>query len=164
MKKILVTVLALSALSAQAATVTFYGDKFHGKKTASGERFNQNAMTCASNSHKFGTRLKVTNTANDKSVICRVNDRGGFSKYGVTLDLSKGAFAKIAPLAQGRARVIIEKVGDSIAQDTQGNKSSTLAQDNLSAKKVAEILSQVEKVSTSHTMRITLASNTPVTE
>ncbi|OAV14856.1 Rare lipoprotein A precursor [Moraxella catarrhalis] len=137
MKKILVTVLALSALSAQAATVTFYGDKFHGKKTASGERFNQNAMTCASNSHKFGTRLKVTNTANDKSVICRVNDRGGFSKYGVTLDLSKGAFAKIAPLAQGRARVIIEKVSDSIAQDTQGNKSSTLAQDNLSAKKVS---------------------------
>lgn len=164
MKKILVTVLALSALSAQAATVTFYGDKFHGKKTASGERFNQNAMTCASNSHKFGTRLKVTNTANDKSVICRVNDRGGFSKYGVTLDLSKGAFAKIAPLAQGRARVIIEKVGDSIAQDTQGNKSSTLAQDNLSVKKVAEMLSQVEKVSTSHTTRITLASNTPVTE
>ena len=164
MKKILVTVLALSVLSAQAATVTFYGDKFHGKKTASGERFNQNAMTCASNSHKFGTRLKVTNTANDKSVICRVNDRGGFSKYGVTLDLSKGAFAKIAPLAQGRARVIIEKVGDSIAQDTQGNKSSTLAQDNLSAKKVAEMLSQVEKVSTSHTTRITLASNTPVTE
>ncbi|MPX29180.1 Rare lipoprotein A precursor [Moraxella catarrhalis] len=164
MKKILVTVLALSALSAQAATVTFYGDKFHGKKTASGERFNQNAMTCASNSHKFGTRLKVTNTANDKSVICRVNDRGGFSKYGVTLDLSKGAFAKIAPLAQGRARVIIEKVSDSIAQDTQGNKSSTLAQDNLSAKKVAEMLSQVEKVSTSHTIRITLASNTPVTE
>ena len=164
MKKILVTVLALSALSAQAATVTFYGDKFHGKKTASGERFNQNAMTCASNSHKFGTRLKVTNTANDKSVICRVNDRGGFSKYGVTLDLSKGAFAKIAPLAQGRARVIIEKVSDSIAQDTQGNKSSTLAQDSLSAKKVAEMLSQVEKVSTSHTTRITLASNTPVTE
>lgn len=164
MKKILVTVLALSALSAQAATVTFYGDKFHGKKTASGERFNQNAMTCASNSHKFGTRLKVTNTANDKSVICRVNDRGGFSKYGVTLDLSKGAFAKIAPLAQGRVRVIIEKVSDSIAQDTQGNKSSTLAQDNLSAKKVAEMLSQVEKVSTSHTTRITLASNTPVTE
>lgn len=164
MKKILVTVLVLSALSAQAATVTFYGDKFHGKKTASGERFNQNAMTCASNSHKFGTRLKVTNTANDKSVICRVNDRGGFSKYGVTLDLSKGAFAKIAPLAQGRARVIIEKVSDSIAQDTQGNKSSTLAQDNLSAKKVAEMLSQVEKVSTSHTTRITLASSTPVTE
>lgn len=164
MKKILVTVLALSALSAQAATVTFYGDKFHGKKTASGERFNQNAMTCASNSHKFGTQLKVTNTANDKSVICRVNDRGGFSKYGVTLDLSKGAFAKIAPLAQGRARVIIEKVSDSIAQDTQGNKSSTLAQDNLSAKKVAEMLSQVEKVSTSHTTRITLASSTPVTE
>ena len=136
MKKIFVAALALSALSAQAATVTYYGDKFHGKKTASGERFNQNAMTCASNSHKFG----------------------------VTLDLSKGAFAKIAPLSQGRARVIIEKVDDLIAQDTQGIESSTLAQDSLSAQKVAEALSQVEKVSTEHTTRITLASNTSVTE
>ena len=85
-------------------------------------------------------------------------------KYGVTLDLSKGAFAKIAPLSQGRARVIIEKVDDLIAQDTQGIESSTLAQDSLSAQKVAEALSQVEKVSTEHTTRITLASNTSVTE
>ena len=163
MRKIIL-LLILVASQVQAHTATWYGDSFHGRLTASGERYNQNAFTCASNKYKFGTRLKVTNTANDKSVICRVNDRGGFSKYGVTLDLSKGAFAKIAPLAQGRARVIIEKVSDSIAQDTQGNKSSTLAQDNLSAKKVAEMLSQVEKVSTSHTTRITLASNTPVTE
>ena len=110
MKKIFVAALALSALSAQAATVTYYGDKFHGKKTASGERFNQNAMTCASNSHKFGTHLKVTNTANDKSVICRVNDRGGFGKYGTTLDLSKASFAKIAPLSKGKIKVTIRRL------------------------------------------------------
>ncbi|MFB6349433.1 septal ring lytic transglycosylase RlpA family protein [Moraxella sp. ZJ142] len=89
---------------------TYYGDKFHGRKTASGERFNQNALTCASNSHKFGTRLKVTNTANGKSVICRVNDRGGFGKYGVSVDLSKAAFKRIAPLGQGKVRVKIEKL------------------------------------------------------
>lgn len=112
--------IALPALSAGTAnfanastgsTVSWYGPGFHGKLTASGERFNQNAMTCASNSHKMGTMLKVTNRANGKSVVCKVNDTGGFSKYGIKLDLSKAAFATIAPLGQGRAKVNIENVG-----------------------------------------------------
>lgn len=100
-----------SAMNANASTVTWYGPGFHGKLTASGERFNQNAMTCASNSHKMGTLLKVTNKKNGKSVVCKVNDTGGFSKYGIKLDLSKAAFAKIAPLGQGRAKVHIENAG-----------------------------------------------------
>lgn len=102
---------AASAMNANASTVTWYGPGFHGKLTASGERFNQNAMTCASNSHKMGTLLKVTNRANGKSVVCKVNDTGGFSKYGIKLDLSKAAFAAIAPLGQGRAKVHIENAG-----------------------------------------------------
>lgn len=162
MKKLLLLATAMCALSAQAATVTYYGDKFHGRKTASGERFNQNAMTCASNTHKFGTHLKVTNTANGKSVICRVNDRGGFSKYGVTLDLSKGAFAKIAPLSQGRARVTIETVSGSTAAAEA--PASTLAQDALVAQQVAEALSKVENVTTQRTQTITLAANVSATE
>lgn len=162
MKKLLLASTALLALSAQAATVTYYGDKFHGRKTANGERFNQNAMTCASNTHKFGTHLKVTNTANGKSVVCRVNDRGGFSKYGVTLDLSKGAFAQIAPLSQGRARVTIETVsGGTAAAQTP---ASTLAQDALVAQQVAEALSKVETVTTQRTQTITLAANVSATE
>lgn len=162
MKKLLLASTALLALSAQAATVTYYGDKFHGRKTANGERFNQNAMTCASNTHKFGTHLKVTNTANGKSVVCRVNDRGGFSKYGVTLDLSKGAFAQIAPLSQGRARVTIETVsGGTAAAQTP---VSTLAQDALVAQQVAEALSKVETVTTQRTQTITLAANVSATQ
>ncbi|OOS24055.1 hypothetical protein B0681_08865 [Moraxella porci DSM 25326] len=162
MKKLLLASTALLALSAQAATVTYYGDKFHGRKTANGERFNQNAMTCASNTHKFGTHLKVTNTANGKSVVCRVNDRGGFSKYGVTLDLSKGAFAQIAPLSQGRARVTIETVsGGTAAAQTP---ASTLAQDALVAQQVAEALSKVETVTTQRTQTITLAANVSATQ
>lgn len=162
MKKFLLATTALLALSAQATTVTYYGDKFHGRKTASGERFNQNAMTCASNTHKFGTHLKVTNTTNGKSVICRVNDRGGFGKHGVTLDLSKGAFMQIAPLSQGRARVTIEAVGtDTTAAEMS---ASTLAQDALMAQKVAEALSKVENVTTQRTHTITLASTMSVTE
>lgn len=162
MKKLLLASTALLALSAQAATVTYYGDKFHGRKTANGERFNQNAMTCASNTHKFGTHLKVTNTANGKSVVCRVNDRGGFGKYGVTLDLSKGAFAQIAPLSQGRARVTIETVSDGTA--AVQTPASTLAQDALVAQQVAEALSKVETVTTQRTQTITLAANVSVTQ
>lgn len=108
--KYLFLAIALFATASQANYATYYSDKFHGRKTASGERYNQNAFTCASNKHKLGTRLKVTNKANGKSVVCRVNDRGGFGKYGTTLDLSKGAFKKIAPLSDGKVRVMIRRV------------------------------------------------------
>lgn len=94
MNKILpVTLVSLSLLASQvqAATASYYGGKFHGRKTASGERFNMYALTAAHNSLPFGTRVKVTNKANGKSVIVKINDRGGFGKYGRTIDLSKKA-------------------------------------------------------------------------
>ena len=103
MKHIALIAMLLST-PAIANYATWYGNQFHGRLTASGERFNQYAMTCASNKHKLGTQLKVTNTANGKSVVCRVNDRGRLGK-GVVVDLSKGAFAKIAPLSQGKIKV-----------------------------------------------------------
>ncbi len=161
MKKLLLATTALLALSAQAATVTYYGDKFHGRKTASGERFNQNAMTCASNTHKMGTLLEVTNVKNGKSVVCRVNDTGGFSKYGVALDLSKGAFAKIAPLSQGRAQVSIRKVS---GETLQASNTASLAQQKLNEEKVAAALASIEPVTISQTTTISLAANVSVTE
>lgn len=93
-----------------AATASWYGNQFHGKKTASGKVFNQYAMTTASNSHKMGTKLLVTNIANNKSVIVEVTDTGGFTKYGRTLDLSKGAFMKIADIKQGVIQVRIKQL------------------------------------------------------
>ena len=104
LKPIVLATLLLFITPAVADHATWYGNQFHGRLTASGERFNQNAMTCASNKHKLGTQLKVTNTANGKSVVCHVNDTGKLGK-GVVVDLSKGAFAKIAPLSQGRVKV-----------------------------------------------------------
>ena len=95
---------------AYSATVSWYGGNFHGRLTSSGERYNKHALTCASNSHKMGTKLLVTNTKNNKSVVVRVNDTGGFSKYGRTLDLSQGAFSKIAHLGQGTVKVKIKKL------------------------------------------------------
>ena len=145
MKKFLLTAIVMAATTAAHANiVSYYGPGFHGKKTANGERFNQNAMTCASNTHRFGTLLQVTNTANGKSVVCRVNDRGGFTKYGVTLDLSRGAFAQIAPLSQGRARVSITAVNaDSITDSPVGN--SSLAMTHLPAL-VAQVETNVNTV------------------
>ena len=105
--KLIVLVTLLLSTPAIANYATWYGNQFNGKLTASSERFNQHAMTCASNKHKFGTRLTVTNTANGKSVVCRVNDTGKLGK-GVVVDLSKGAFAKIAPLSQGKIKVTVK--------------------------------------------------------
>lgn len=161
MKKLLLATTALFVLSAQAGTVTYYGDKFHGRKTASGERFDQNAMTCASNTHKFGTLLEVTNVKNGKSVVCRVNDTGGFSKYGVSLDLSKGAFAKIAPLSQGRAQVSIRKVS---GDEMQASNAASFAQQKLNEEKVAAALAVIEPITISQTTTISLAANVSVTE
>lgn len=101
----------LHPLSVQAKgihTASWYGHPFHGRKTASGEVYNMHGYTAASNTHKLGTKLKVTNVANGKSVVVRVNDTGGFSKYGRTLDLSKAAFSAIANTATGVIKVRIE--------------------------------------------------------
>ena len=100
----------LASINTQAATVSFYGSKFHGKKTASGEVFDMNEMTCASNSHKMGTKLKVTNKSNGKSVVVRVNDRGNFTKLGRALDMSYGSFNKIANPKVGLIKVKIKKL------------------------------------------------------
>ena len=106
MKHIALIALLL-ATPAIASYATWYGNQFHGRLTASGERFNQHAMTCASNKHKLGTYLTITNAKTGKSVVCRVNDRGKLGR-GVVVDLSKGAFAKIAPLSQGKIKVTVK--------------------------------------------------------
>lgn len=90
---------------------SFYTVKSSGLITANGERYNEDAMTCASMGYPFGTILKVTNIENHKFVLVRVTDRGNFKKkYGRIIDLSKGAFAKIADLKLGVITVKIEVV------------------------------------------------------
>lgn len=92
----------------QVGTASYYGKKFNGKKTASGERFDQNDLTCAHGSLPFGCRLRVTNLRNNKTVDVKVNDRGGFNKYGRVIDLSKAAAKKLGMLSSGTAKVQIE--------------------------------------------------------
>lgn len=74
---------------------TWYGPGFHGRRTASGERFNQNALTLAHRHLPFGTRVRVVNPRTGRSAIARVNDRGPFGHRGYTADLSKGLAQKV---------------------------------------------------------------------
>jgi rare lipoprotein A len=83
---------------------SFYGNE-SGSKTASGQRFNQNAMTAAHRSLPFGTRLKVTHSG--RSVVVTVNDRGPFIK-GRVLDLSTGAARAIGLTSRGVGQVVAE--------------------------------------------------------
>jgi rare lipoprotein A len=102
--------VGLAPLQAEAASgctlASHYGvgDGYHGLTTANGERYNAYGHSTAHRSLPFGTRLKVTNPANGKSVIVRVNDRGPYVG-GRDLDLSYGAFSTIAHPGQGVARV-----------------------------------------------------------
>ncbi|RED19472.1 rare lipoprotein A [Flavobacterium cutihirudinis] len=77
------------------AHASYYNDKFNGKRTASGKKFNNNKLTAAHKKFPFGTKLKITNERNSKSVIVTVIDRGPFSKKR-EIDLTKRAFMKIA--------------------------------------------------------------------
>lgn len=76
------------------AIASYYHNKFNGRKTASGERFSNNKLTAAHRKLTFGTKVRVTNLVNDKSVIVLINDRGPFTR-GREIDLSKRAFMDI---------------------------------------------------------------------
>ncbi|AXV64804.1 MULTISPECIES: septal ring lytic transglycosylase RlpA family protein [Pseudoalteromonas] len=88
---------------------SYYADKYHGRTTASGEAFNQQALSAAHKTLKFGKRVKVTNLANNKSVIVTINDRGPFIR-GRIIDLSKQAFSEIASLKHGVIDVTVEQL------------------------------------------------------
>ncbi len=90
----------MSKLGYNFGKATFYGSVFHGRRTASGDTFDKNAFTAAHKTLPFGTEVEVTNLANGKSVIVRINDRGPYGP-GRVIDLSSNAFSKLAPLSRG---------------------------------------------------------------
>ena len=86
---------------------SWYGLKFHGKKTANGEIYNMNELTAAHRILPMPVIVKVTNLENNKSVILRVNDRGPFAKDRI-IDLSKAAAQRLEFIDKGTAKVQIE--------------------------------------------------------
>src|SRR5262245_32137955 len=93
--------------AAQAQFASYYGKELAGRRTASGERFNPSAMTAAHRTLPFGTRVRVTNTHNGRSVIVRINDRGPFVK-GRSIDLSSGAARAIGMGTAANIRKAVE--------------------------------------------------------
>ena len=113
-RKMTITAAPAASGDATEGKVAHYGAKFNGRKTASGEVFNVNAMTMAHKSLPFGTRVKVTNLANKKSVIVRVNDRGP-TDPGRIGDLTTGAARKIGMTKAGIVDARLEVVGQANA-------------------------------------------------
>ena len=99
----------------QTGRASWYGPGFHGKKTSSGERFDMNALTAAHRTLPIPSYARVTNLANGKTIVVRINDRGPFHGKRV-LDLSKGAAKALGFIQQGSTNVRIEalKAGDSM--------------------------------------------------
>lgn len=92
----------------QTGMATWYGGGHHGGPTASGERFNKNAMTAAHRTLPMGTRVRVTNQRNGRSVIVRINDRGPFGNKRRIIDVSEAAARKLGMIEAGVVPVRVE--------------------------------------------------------
>ena len=93
--------------SSETGKASYYGDRHHGLRTASGERFDQNALTAAHRTLPFGTRVRVTNLNNERSVVLRINDRGPFVR-GRVIDVSRAAAVRLDMLRAGVVPVRVE--------------------------------------------------------
>ena len=93
--------------SSQVGTASWYGGKFHGRRTASGERYNMHALTAAHRNLPFGTKVRVINLENNHRVIVTINDRGPFVK-GRVIDVSKRAADMLDMRRAGVARVRVD--------------------------------------------------------
>ncbi len=105
-KLLLISTLVMSSVApATASIASWYGGKFHGRMTASGEKFNKYALTAAHRTLKFGSKVRVTNTKTGKSTVVCINDRGPYA-HGRSIDLSQAAAKKIG--MGGVARVSLK--------------------------------------------------------
>lgn len=118
MKRLLLVIMMMSTLFAltsfkmsannndevKTSYASYYHDKFNGKRTASGELFNNSKLTAAHRTLPFGTKVKVTNPKNGLEVIVTINDRGPFHSSRA-LDLSKAAFDEIGSLSSGHMAI-----------------------------------------------------------
>ncbi|MFD2644094.1 septal ring lytic transglycosylase RlpA family protein [Pseudomonas japonica] len=95
----------------ETGTASYYGARHHGKRTASGEAFNQHGLTAAHRSLPFGTKVLVTNLKNDRSVVVRINDRGPHTR-GRLIDLSRAAAQRLDMIRSGTARVRVQSLSD----------------------------------------------------
>lgn len=111
----------------QTGSASWYGSQFHGRKTASGERYNMHAMTAAHKTLPIPSYARVTNLANGKSVVVRINDRGPFHGSRV-MDVSKAAASKLGFINKGTAKVRVEQIvpGSGVAEGPAQNEARNI--------------------------------------
>ena len=95
------------ARTARIGDASWYGPGFHGRRTASGERYDAGALTAAHRTLPLGTQVRITNLRNGRSVMVTINDRGPYHGRRV-IDLSRGAASEIGMVGRGVERVLIE--------------------------------------------------------
>ena len=115
-EKMVDEIMERTATKISTGVVSWYGDKFHGRKTASGEKYDKHELTAAHKSLPFGTKVKVTNIRNGKSVVVEINDRGPYAKSRV-LDLSQAAFSEIGHTNTGVMQVEYEIIKSEDKKD-----------------------------------------------
>lgn len=96
--------------AAECGKASWYGEAHHGKPMRNGKPFNMHAMTAASNTLPLGTKAIVRNVQNGKFVQVTITDTGAFHRYGRIIDLSRAAFASLAPLDKGIIRVCVTRL------------------------------------------------------
>lgn len=120
-------------LQEEVGKAGYYADSLHGRKTASGEKYDKNDFTCAHKTLPFGTRVRVTRLDNKKSVVVRVNDRGPFVEGYVT-DISRAAAEEIDLIKIGVTKVKLEVLESSasgrVAAESDGNTQSVLTRNS----------------------------------
>ena len=102
--------IGAASREAEVGVASYYASRHHGRRTASGERYDEQALTAAHRTLPFGTRVRVTNLATGRSVVVTINDRGPFRR-GRIIDVSRRASRDLGFLRAGLARVRVEVVG-----------------------------------------------------
>lgn len=108
----------------QRGIASWYGPGFHGRKTASGERFDMGELTAAHKTLPFGTRVLVHNPRNGKEVVVRINDRGPYVA-GRVIDLSKAAAAALGFKGRGHETVVLREAPEQDQDDLLASASSS---------------------------------------
>lgn len=107
----------------QTGRASWYGGRFHGRRTANGERYDMHALTAAHRTLPMGSYVRVTNPATSRSVVVRINDRGPYAR-GRVIDLSLAAARELDLQHAGTARVKIEGLSQ---QEARAARNETLA-------------------------------------
>jgi len=118
----------LMAQSPEKGMASYYADKFHGARTASGEAYDKNDYTAAHRTLPFGTRVRVTRLSNGRSVTVRINDRGPFIE-GRIVDLSRAAAEKLGMIRDGEVQVRIEEASRGPQPPTAASQRPKLDRD-----------------------------------